>query len=1676
MKRKLLAYLLSAVMVVMSVPAAPVKAAELPVETAIAEEMGEDATEQTEETQEHAGSADTEDKSEAATESETETKSSSESESESGKKTESESESGTNQESGSESGAASENETETQTEELTETETETEIETVEEIKIISENALDEYPNPVIPFKIDGTDIFAGLNAGEEYNKAAPLPEKYDPRIDAADEMTSVKNQNPWSTCCSFAMMDILQNSMIRQNFADNSIDLSERHMAYFMFNTGYDALDNANDDTIVCDSDTYYLEQGGNACIAAMKLMNWHGAAYESAYPYSNSNTAPSRLNNKTDAQNAAVMAQDIYFIPTSDATIEERKSAVKQLIQEYGCVEWSYGHLDDQYNVYNAGTYSYYNPCSGANHEIVIVGWDDNFPKTNFNAVSVQYTDGSIAQLSPENNGAWIVKNSWGTTFGDGGYFYISYEDASLGSGNPATVAVAENKNTYDNNYLYGNTSSFDYRIFDSGEKIAQIFKAKSSYGKEKLTAVSMMLASDNISYSIQIYKNPQMSEGIVRNPESGECMLSEPVTGQTGYAGLHTIVLPEPVTFQKDDYMSVVIEFKSDNAGVFIDISDTESYDGINVIHTNTVHAGQSLWNPLYNDEYSWYDVAYDTADDGYNFRINALTRNVDADAYLIRFYDYDGKLIEEKEVKKGGICIPPADPERAGYKFVGWKDENGEEFEAYPEKDTAYTAQYELTTYTITYVLDGGINAESNPDEYTIESETILLAEPKKDDCEFMGWVYIDQETQSECTITEIVKGSTGDITLYAQWGQEGMELQTPTFQPASGILEEGRKLSIRSMNPDADIYYTLDGSVPTAETGIKYTDSFELPANTPIETEIEVNAIAVRGEETSKIATATYTYIKVRLILKREKITVKVGSTYAIGIEQFPTGSDESMVNWSSSDEEIATVSEQGVVTAVKTGTAVITAQTTDYKNRTVIAACEVTVGLPIYTVIFYDADGNQIGEPQQVAEGKSAISPQAPERKGYKFAGWSGSYTNVRRNLSLRAEYEPAVYKITYELNGGESVESNPTEYTIEKETILLNASTKNKSFFRGWYADRACETEEITEITKGSTGDLTLYAKWFTPAGLWMTDIALQTYTGSAIEPDDFIVYDAVTPLTAGVDYTVSYKNNVKAYEYDARQETSARLAPTIVVKGKGNYTGTISQCFTIKPVDISEQQGDCPIQIDDITVAYMAGKTQTPSPIVQWGDKKLAAKKDYIVEAPENCREPDTYEVKVKGIGNFTGERTIAFTIASGNQKPISAVKVSKIKDQTYTGKAITITEDMLKLKDGSYELQKGTDYTIDAGKYIDAGTYSFVVRGSGSKYVGIRRLTFKIKGTAIKTAKVGSWGKDEFVYSGKEQKPKPVLTAKGENLQENRDYTILGYENCTDAGTGKVLIAGKGAYSGTAAYSFKIKPAKAEGMTISFVNGSNQQAYEKNGVNPRVTVSFNGQLLSEGADYKLSYKNNAVYPQKAGKDPQVIVSGKKNFTGSKSQGFTIVSKKLSEIGLVFAADIEESKKPGKFYSIPQLYDTNGNKLAAGKDYEKAMVYKNKSGKTLEKTDQPPANSEITVEITGKGAYEGQHRCTYQILPAKVSIAKAKVSLLKKIAYTGEEITLTNQDIQVTLDGKNLTLGTNYKVEPYPNNPKKGKLKFLLKGAKPYGGTKTITVTVNAQGMKWWQ
>jgi hypothetical protein len=169
-------------------------------------------------------------------------------------------------------------------------------------------------------------------------------------------------------------------------------------------------------------------------------------------------------------------------------------------------------------------------------------VGWDDNFDKNKFTNI-------------PPGNGAFIMKNSWGTSWGDKGYFYISYYDSNIGKNN--AMFTAEDTKNYKDIYQYdplGYTADIGYGTPTAW--IANIFTADAN---EALHAISFYTTDANCSYEIYINNNA--------SPVPSSVNLIPNQKGKFADAGYHTVNLNSGIKLKAGQKFSIVLKLTNPN-----------------------------------------------------------------------------------------------------------------------------------------------------------------------------------------------------------------------------------------------------------------------------------------------------------------------------------------------------------------------------------------------------------------------------------------------------------------------------------------------------------------------------------------------------------------------------------------------------------------------------------------------------------------------------------------------------------------------------------------------------------------------------------------------------------------------------------------------------------------------------------------------------------------------------------------------------------------------------------------------------------------------------------------------------------------------------------------------------------------------------------------------------
>jgi C1A family cysteine protease/uncharacterized protein YjdB len=498
------------------------------------------------------------------------------------------------------------------------------------------NSIDDFK---IPSLYDGTYF---------PNQKGAAPSSYDSRDNGY--ITPVRDQGTWGTCWSFSAMGMAEANLVRKGLADNTLNLSELQLAYFFYHTVADPLGNTTGDSTNALGASY-LEQGGNSVFTTFALASWTGAAIESKAPYEDATTESYALDNSL-AYDDDYHMQNTYWVNMNDV------ADVKNMIMNYGAVATSYysdqiGNFDTTY--YNNTNRAYfYDGSYQSNHAIIFVGWDDSFSNTNFNAAH-----------RPSSNGAWLVKNSWGTDFADSGYFWISYEDSALtnADNSKAFVFDFESADNYDHNYQYDGSSGFYSDMVLNGGSIANVFTVKGNFdGAEQIEAVSFALYDVNVDYSIQIYTNLSDSQ----DPTSGTAMIVTPKMGQTSYVGYYTVALDEPIVIDEGTTFSVVVTL-SRSAGNYVNYFCDRTYANGNWISfTNSSQAGQSFTKPTAGS--SWIDLNADNE----TARIKAFTSNTGVVQPSAIFLDHSAITMSTGETTTLTASITPTN---ANNKSVIW-----------------------------------------------------------------------------------------------------------------------------------------------------------------------------------------------------------------------------------------------------------------------------------------------------------------------------------------------------------------------------------------------------------------------------------------------------------------------------------------------------------------------------------------------------------------------------------------------------------------------------------------------------------------------------------------------------------------------------------------------------------------------------------------------------------------------------------------------------------------------------------------------------------------------------------------------------------------------------------------------------------------------------------------
>lgn len=369
-------------------------------------------------------------------------------------------------------------------------------------------------------------------------------------------ITPAKNQFGYGLCWAFAAAGVMESNLLTQRIISkgDKSDLSEIYLAWFAKrpNQPGGTGDGNNADKPIT---------GGNVSSITHILSNGIGLQEEKDYPY-----VTVWSNNPQDLEKASGISESTETDIFQKTVLEDKsywavlskqenygnnpeRDVIKQCILDNGSVACSYYATQTvaSQNQMDTGIISYFSghEKNTVNHGVSIVGWDDNYNKENFGG------------KQPDNNGAWLIKNSWGSSHSKNGFFWMSYEEGSLG--NFQSIVFSNTNDELADIYSHNGSG---YQIgTGQGYYGAVIYDVKESGATDDIKSIGTYVWSGGHPLKIKVYTS---KDGFEDNPVNGTLASEQEFTPD--YSGYYNIDLKNKVSLKDSKQFSVVIQYVDD------------------------------------------------------------------------------------------------------------------------------------------------------------------------------------------------------------------------------------------------------------------------------------------------------------------------------------------------------------------------------------------------------------------------------------------------------------------------------------------------------------------------------------------------------------------------------------------------------------------------------------------------------------------------------------------------------------------------------------------------------------------------------------------------------------------------------------------------------------------------------------------------------------------------------------------------------------------------------------------------------------------------------------------------------------------------------------------------------------------------------------------------------
>ncbi len=442
-------------------------------------------------------------------------------------------------------------------------------------------------------------IFAILTFTISLLSETAIPDTFDLRnYNGTNFVTSVKSQQG-GTCWTHGTMASIEGNLLMTGVWQAEGEIGEPNLAEYHLDwwNGFNQFN--NDDILPITGEGLEVHMGGDYRVSTAYLSRGEGAIRD----IDGQSYEPNPARDSSSYRCYYPRNVEWFVVDSALTNID----TVKRAIMKHGVLATCYY---SNTNLYDGNIhYQPYSDINDPNHSVAIIGWNDN------------------KETQADENGAWLIKNSWGTHNGDEGYYWISYYDKHCCKHDQMGAVSFQNVELMKYNKVYYH----DYHGWrDTKTDVNKAFNAFVSENNpsqsEIITAISFFVASNKVNYTIKIYDN------------FNNISLSNLLTEQSGFikhTGFHTIELNSPLTLSKNDSFFVYLEF--DKGGhpydctseipVLLTPNDILQIKSsiTNTIVKSTASAGESY----YFANGSWHDL-HDFNSTA-NFCIKALTNNV-------------------------------------------------------------------------------------------------------------------------------------------------------------------------------------------------------------------------------------------------------------------------------------------------------------------------------------------------------------------------------------------------------------------------------------------------------------------------------------------------------------------------------------------------------------------------------------------------------------------------------------------------------------------------------------------------------------------------------------------------------------------------------------------------------------------------------------------------------------------------------------------------------------------------------------------------------------------------------------------------------------------------------------------------------------------------------------